>query len=80
MDCKYLENESLSEEDRSLMILLMDHKAEPTEIADAWIRYLTDNEENVRSSSSEEFELYRNDFYNCIESILNRSYKDRVRA
>ena len=70
----------LTKEDRSLMILLMDHKAESTEIADAWIHYLTDDEEKARSSSSEEFELYRNNFYNCIKSISDRSYRDRVRA
>ncbi len=68
-----MEDRNLTDEEKRLMRLLLNYNAEPTEIADAWVNYFIRDEVEVEKSSREEFERYRNNFYDCLKSIIDRS-------
>lgn len=67
------EEYKLTTEERNLMLLLSDEKAEPIELASAWMEYLTRDEKEARETSHEEFERYKNNLLKCAEH-MKRAY------
>lgn len=51
------------------MEILMNHEAEPTEVASAWIEYLTKDEKEAGENKSE-YESYKINLRKCFREVV----------
>ena len=61
----------MDEKEKSLMELLMNHEAEPAEVASAWRDYFVRDEQEAMISKDRK--SYVNNIFRCIKEVVNRS-------